>query len=66
MKKTSAVLITLFFGIFGVHRFMAGKIPTGIIWLCTGGFFVFGWIFDLLKVMGGTFRDKYGNPWGVL
>ena len=37
MNKTAAILIAFFLGGLGVHRFMAGKIGTGIIWLLTGG-----------------------------
>ena len=33
MNKTAAILIAFFLGGLGVHRFMAGKIGTGIIWL---------------------------------
>ncbi|MEG2897858.1 MAG: TM2 domain-containing protein, partial [Eubacterium sp.] len=33
MSKTTAIIITFFLGELGVHRFMAGKIGTGIIWL---------------------------------
>lgn len=31
MNKTAAILIAFFLGGLGVHRFMAGKIGTGII-----------------------------------
>ena len=31
MQKTSAILITLFLGELGVHRFLAGKIGAGVI-----------------------------------
>ena len=44
MNKTAAILIAFFLGGLGVHRFMAGKIGTGIIWLLTGGCFGIGWL----------------------
>lgn len=64
MNRTTAILITLFFGEFGVHRFLAGKIWTGILWLCTMGLFGIGWIYDLILVIGGNFKRKDGTPWG--
>ena len=36
-----------FFGLFGIHRFYMEKWVTGIIYLLTGGLFLFGWLFDL-------------------
>lgn len=66
MKKSTALLITIFLGELGVHRFMAGKTGSGVLWLCTGGCFVVGWIMDIIKVAQGTFTDKDGNPWGNL
>ena len=63
MSKTAAVLITFFLGGLGVHRFMAGKTGTGIIWLLTGGCFGIGWIVDFVKVVTGSFTKKDGFPW---
>ncbi|MEM7565543.1 MAG: NINE protein [Pseudomonadota bacterium] len=40
------ILLT-FLGLFGVHRFYMGKWVTGLIWLLTGGLFLFGLLYDL-------------------
>lgn len=58
MEKTPALLITIFLGELGVHRFMTGKIGTGIIWLLTAGCFGIGWIVDIIQVAKGTFTKK--------
>lgn len=63
MSKTAAIVITVFLGGLGVHRFMAGKIGTGIIWLLTGGVFGIGWLYDLVMVVTGKFTTKDGTPW---
>ncbi len=39
------VLLT-FLGIFGIHRFYQGKWITGILYLCTGGLFLIGILYD--------------------
>lgn len=65
MTKTKAILITFFFGGLGVHRFMAGKTGTGIIWLFTAGCFGIGWLVDFVKVCTGKFTDKNGSVWGA-
>lgn len=45
-----AWLLLTFLGIFGVHRFYLGKWISGIIWLCTGGFFFLGYLYDFLNI----------------
>ena len=61
MSKVGAILITFFLGGLGVHRFMTGKIGTGILYLFTGGLFGIGWLIDLVKIATGKFTDKNGN-----
>ena len=65
MSKVGAILITFFLGGLGVHRFMTGKIGTGILWLISGGVFGIGWLVDFIKVCMGKYTDKNGNVWGA-
>ena len=37
-------------GALGFHRFYLGKIPTGILWMCTGGLFTVGSIYDFFTL----------------
>ena len=49
-----AYLLWLFsgFGALGFHRFYLGKIPTGLLWMFTGGLGMFGSIYDFLTLPG--------------
>lgn len=54
-------LMCLFFGYLGVHRFLVGKVGTGILWLFTGGLFGIGLLVDLIMILCGSFTDKAGH-----
>ena len=43
-------ILLVFLGFFGVHRFYLGKYLTGILWLFTGGFFLMGYLYDMLTL----------------
>lgn len=55
------LLLCIFLGVVGAHRFYVGKIGTGILWLLTGGLFGVGLLFDLYKVITSSFEDKEGK-----
>jgi TM2 domain-containing membrane protein YozV/predicted transcriptional regulator len=44
------------FGVLGFHRFYLGKIPTGLLWLCSGGLFGIGAIYDFFT-LGSQVRE---------
>jgi len=39
-------LLLTFLGVFGVHRFYMGKWLSGLLYLCTGGVFLLGVLWD--------------------
>ncbi|PQO28131.1 NINE protein [Blastopirellula marina] len=49
------------FGISGAHRFYYGKPLTGVLWLCTGGLLLIGWIIDffLIPAMDEECNHRY-------
>ena len=61
-SRLTALLLAIFLGEFGVHRFYAGKIGTGILWALTGGFFMIGYIVDIITLACGVFKDGNGMP----
>ncbi|MFA5499049.1 MAG: TM2 domain-containing protein [Candidatus Cloacimonadia bacterium] len=59
-SKLATLLLCIFLGGFGVHRFYVGKFWTGLIWLATSGLFYIGWIYDLIMIATDKFTDKHG------
>ena len=61
-SRTAALLLCIFLGEIGAHRFYAGKVGTGLLYLFTGGLFGIGWLVDLIKIIVGTFKDGNDLP----
>ncbi|MFK7888669.1 MAG: TM2 domain-containing protein [Gammaproteobacteria bacterium] len=54
------ILLCLFLGFLGVHRFYVGKIGTGILMLLTFGGLGIWSLIDLIVIICGNFKDKNG------
>ena len=49
MNAIARLIITILFGLFGIHKFIDKKPLQGLIYLCTFGLFIFGWIIDVVS-----------------
>jgi len=56
-----ALLLCIFLGALGIHRFYVGKIGTGIIMLLTGGACGVWVIIDLILIVTDNFKDAEGR-----
>ena len=56
-----AFLLCFFLGVFGVHRFYAGKVGTGILQLVTLGGLGIWALIDLVMIVVGAFTDGDGE-----
>jgi len=55
---TATMLLALFLGWTGAHRYYNGKIGTGILMLCTLGGLGLWQLIDLINIIMKKFRDK--------
>ena len=56
-----ALALAAVLGPFGGHRFYVGKTGTGLLMLCTLGGAGLWYLYDLVVVAGGSFRDADGR-----
>lgn len=55
--KTIALLLCVFLGYLGIHRFYQGKIKSGFLYLFTCGLCGIGWIYDIIQLVADKFTD---------
>ena len=60
-KRSTALILCLFLGVFGIHRMYVGRVKSGLLMFLTGGFFWIGWIGELCLLIVGDFKDKDGR-----
>lgn len=56
------LLLCIFLGMIGAHRFYVGKIGTGLLMLFTAGLVGVWVVIDLIFIVKNKFEDKEGNP----
>jgi len=60
-SRTIALALAVTLGVFGGHRFYAGKTNTALLMLITLGGLGLWWLYDVILVAAGGFRDDDGR-----
>ena len=60
-KYKCLLVLVMWMGMYGAHRFYVGKIGTGLLMVFTLGGLGIWWMVDLFKVLSETFEDAEGN-----
>ncbi len=60
-SRTVALLLVSLLGPLGAHRFYTGKTRTALLMACTLGGMGAWWLYDLILIASGSFRDAEGR-----
>ena len=58
----TTLLLCIFLGWLGVHRFYTGHIAIGVIQLLTGGGCGIWWLIDFIMILTDSYKDSNGFP----
>ncbi len=61
-RKKTALLLCIFLGWMGFHRFYVGKTSSGRLYLLTCGLMFLGVIVDIVLILTDSFEDRFGQP----
>lgn len=61
-SRGATLALAIVGGIVGLHRFYVGKVGTGVLMILTAGGFGLWWLYDLIVITAGDFRDGDGRP----
>lgn len=65
-SRLTTLLLAIFLGVFGAHRFYVGKTGTGVLMAVTLGGLGLWWLYDIILIASQAFRDADGrlvNSW---
>jgi hypothetical protein len=59
---STTLLLAIFTGFLGGHRYYTGRIGSAIIQTFTIGGFYIWWLIDIILILSGNFKDSQGRP----
>lgn len=62
-SQLTALLLAIFLGLYGAHRFYLGYTWQGFLMMFTYGGCLIWWISDIIRIIVGTLEPQYG-PYG--